>query len=137
MNASDIRKFVERHGGGHLGSRVFIDKVLNPALEGKKLSDGTDLKTRPEDFSLRALWEGLVGEIRGSSLQDTIIKFHGREMPLHEAGAAGLHSTMFPTATSNIIHRAVIEGYENEQFIGDMLVTDMPSTLKEERVSGS
>jgi len=132
MRASEIRSIIKGLGGNEIGRALFVDRYLTPMLEGKKLANGREIKKNPEDFSFRALFEGMVGEIRGMSLQNTVCEMRGRRLPLIEA----IGSTSFTTATSNIIQQAVIQGYHIDGLIGDQLVTRMPSTLKSERISG-
>jgi hypothetical protein len=47
-----------------------------------------------------------------------------------------LDSTAFPKATAALIHKKVIDGYNNIPGIGDMLVTRVPSSLKQETIVG-
>lgn len=84
---------------------------------------------RPEDFSLRELWEAMVGPVGrtlGPARGSGTLNF----MDIEEA----VDSTAFPQAVGQLVSRKVTEGYEGFRKIGDMLVTNYPSRLKDERI---
>ena len=127
LRVGEIREFIRTHG--HL---AYLD-LQRRLLEGTTLENGAKYKQRPEDFSIRALWEGLVGPI-----EETLQFGQGRigwiETPrqLEEA----VSSTAFPSATGQLIASKVIEGYNAPGYIGDQLVTVMSSTQRGERIAG-
>ncbi len=101
-------------------------------LAGKK-----QLRIRPERFSLRSLWEGIVGPC-DETLEIAMGSGRGGyfEPQMMEGEAGGLASTMFPSAVGMLIATKVIEGYDAPGFVGDQLVTNSPSTLRGERMVG-
>lgn len=105
--------------------------ILNESVEfnGKKVP-----RFHPSDFSIRALFEGLVGPV-----DECLAHAHDglgyQEIPvdLQEAVSTG----SFPSAVGQLIATMVIEGYEDTTgFIGDQLVSPMPSNLRDERIVG-
>lgn len=133
MKAREIRERVQAAGGGLKGQKVFVEQYLIPLLEGRKLPNGNTLKRKPEDFSIRALWEGLIGPV-DETLPLGLLSSGGKYNYIREAG--GINSTMFPIATGNIITNKVIEAYNMPGLIGDRLVTRMPSNLRSETIPG-
>lgn len=104
------------------GSRGFAVK-LHRLLDEKKIDPG--------DISYRELAEacGVLDSLRAASSGDVSL--------LREDGAQGVSSALFPIVTSNLIHRHVIMGYENDEgWIGDRLVTVVPSTLRNQKIAG-
>jgi hypothetical protein len=100
-------------------------------LEGKDLPNGRKGHARPEDFSLRSLWEGLVGPIE-STLGFAADQMGYVQMPIREA----VTTSAFPSAVGQLISAKVIEGYDMPGAIGDELVTVVPSKLRGERMVG-
>lgn len=133
MKAREIRERIQAHGGGIRGQKVFVEQYLIPLLEGRKLPNGAEIKRRPEDFSIRALWEGMIGPV-DETLPMGLLSSAGKYHYIREAG--GINSTMFPVATGNIITNKVIEAYNMDGLIGDMLTTRMPSNLRSETIPG-
>ena len=131
MKALEIRAVIESHGGGIGGRQAFVNSYLNSLLEGVKLPNGREVKKRPEDFSFRALWEGMVGDV-ADTLPRGLINLNGNQQYTAEA----IDSTMFPIATGNIITRRVIDAYNMPGLVGDMLVETMQSNLRSETIPG-
>lgn len=132
MRRDAIRELVEQHGGGRSGQEAYL-QVQRELLEGREVN-GRRIKRRPEDFSIRALWEGLVGPV-----EETLgYAMGGRagfiEVPTHLEEAVS--SSAFPSAVGQLISTRVIDGYEGFDGIGDELVETMPSRLRNERVVG-
>jgi len=120
-----IEGLVSEHGpAGYLQVQALL-------LEGKDLPNGQRKRARPEDFSLRSLWEALVGPAE-STLAFAMDHMGYVEMPLREA----VTSSAFPSAVGQLISAKVIEGYEMPGAIGDELVTVVPSKLRGERMVG-
>lgn len=127
ISRSEIRSLVEAYGPeGYL-------QIQHALLEGRTLPNGVVKKVRPEEFSLRALWEGLIGPVE-ETLGYGQKRFGYIETPRQIEEAVS--STAFPSATGQLIAAKVIEGYNAPGYIGDELVTVMPSTLRGERVVG-
>lgn len=86
-------------------------EVVRNCLETKKL--------KPEDFSIREIWEALHGIIRYSKdIAESVV------------------SSAFPKITGEIINAKVINAYNGAISIGDMLVTNVPSNLQTETFAG-
>lgn len=88
-------------------------------------------KVRPEDFSVRELWEA-VGR-PGFGVMRTVFEAYGAEVPLQEEA---INSTVFDVITGELISRKVIEGYDAYPAVGDELVTTVPSKRRLERFPG-
>lgn len=132
MRVGAIRDFVEANGGGQDGQSAFL-RLMDDLLEGRKLDNGRTIKAKPQDFSLRGLWEALVGRVE-DTLENTVNR--GGYVETRNISEA-LASTAFPSAVGQLISRSVIAGYEREMgYIGDDLVEIMPSRLRGERVVG-
>jgi len=126
MRANDIRDIYRA-----VGDRGFSTMVCD-LLEGKDQSGRTVPKKRAEDFSIRALWEGLVGPV-------------GETLPNYSGGSGrfnfiemqeAVDSTMFPNVMGVLISAKVIDGYNMNAMIGDQLCTTMTSKLRSERLVG-
>ena len=105
--------------------------ILNESVNfnGKKVP-----RFHPRDFSIRALFEGLVGPVDEclAHAQDGM-GFHEIPVKMQEAVSTGA----FPSAVGQLISTMVIEGYEDTTgFIGDQLVSPMQSNLRDERIVG-
>lgn len=152
LRRSAIRSLVEDFGpAGYLK----IQALLLGMTESGQIPEGPDGKpvlseqvTLPNgrqvprknahEFSFLALWEGLVGpveETMGFAQQG----FGYIEHPiglLEAEGVGAVASSAFPSAVGQLIAIRVIEGYDAPGFVGDELVTPMPSRLRGERVVG-
>ena len=108
---------------------------IQPLAEKVTLENGREIgRMRPHEFSLRGLWEGLVGPVEETLnyCRDSV-GFH--EMPVHVLEAVSTGA--FPSAVGQLISTMVIDGYEDDSgFIGDRLVSTMPSKLRGERIVG-
>lgn len=125
IRRDQIRTMLAEHGpDGYLQVQALL-------LEGRALPNGRRERARPEDFSLRALWEGLVGSVE-ETLGFAADQMGYIELPVREA----VTSSAFPSAVGQLISAKVIEGYDSPGFIGDELVTVMPSKLRGERMVG-
>lgn len=154
LRTGDIRRIVQEHG--HVGYLRFQARMLGfnadgrvpmgpngrPILESKITLDNgrTVPRARPEDFTFRALWEGMVGPV-DETLRTAVGRYGYVEHPLHvgtpeEVRESALASTAFASATGQLISMKVIEGYESPNYVGDQLVTVVPSKLRGERMVG-
>jgi hypothetical protein len=110
-----------------LGPEGFYHKVCS-LLNERKIS--------VDDFSYRELAEacGVLPELRrlrGFSPGD------GRVKDLLAESNPGVGTSLFQVVTGELIGRKVIEGYEDDGgFIGDKLVTVMPSRLRSQKIAG-
>ena len=126
MRRDDIKSMVKE-----LGPRRFA-LVLADLMEGRDAAGKEIRKLRPEDISLRDLWEGTVGPVENTL--PIAMRSSGRLniVDIQEA----VDSTAFTSATSVLIAQKTIEGYDQPNMIGDELVTVMASRLKSERIVG-
>lgn len=132
MRVADIKSMVKEF------TPLGFVRVLTGLLEGRDYATGAEIpKLDANKVSIRALWEGMVGpceetlEIAQGHAGGSLRYIDG-VMHVQEA----IDSTMFPTATGLLIAAKVIEGYDAPGYIGDSLVTVMPSKLKSERMVG-
>ena len=105
--------------------------ILNESVEfnGKKVP-----RMQAKDFSIRALFEGLVGPV------DEALDYGRDQMGYHEVPQKfqeAVSTGAFPSAVGQLISTMVIEGYtDNSGMIGDQLVSPMNSNLRDERIVG-
>lgn len=125
MRKYDIIKFKEAYGAKG------VRHIIQCQLEGVKMPNGVVVTKKPEDFSIRELWEGLVGDV-GLTLTNYGKMGAFNYMEIQEA----IDSSMFPTVTGMLIAKKVIDAYSAPRFVGDRLVTVMPSKLKVETIAG-
>lgn len=121
MDVYQLRNLVKEHGAPG------VVQVVNDLLEGKKLPNGTTYKIQPRQFSLKTLWEGLVGSI-SSTLDNPMWR---------EAAPGALDPTGFPSITEKLISNVTIAAYTNRGGLADQLVPNStePRTLTE-RITG-
>lgn len=145
LRRTQIRELAEEYGPqGYLriqaqllglteGGRIPEGPDGKPLLESKvTLPNGRTIpRVRPDAFSFRALWEGLVGPVE-ETLGFAMSRFGYVEQPVIES----VTSSAFPSAVGQLIATRVIEGYEGPGFVADQLVTTMQSRLQGERVVG-
>lgn len=101
--------------------------------ESVTLGDRTVPRMHAEDFSLRALFEGLVGPV------EEHLSFAKDGLGFQEMGnvSEAVATGAFPSAVGQLVSTMVIDGYEDDSgFIGDQLVQRMPSRLRNERIVG-
>lgn len=125
MKVADIRDIHRA-----VGTRGFA-MVMADLIEGRDQLGKQVPKKKPEEFGLRALWEGLVGPCE-ETLPSYMSTGRFNFMDIQEA----VDSTAFPSATGVLIASKVIEGYDMQGMIGDQLCTVMSSKLKQERIVG-
>jgi len=125
VRSGDIRSMYEG-----LGQRGFLAQ-LQGLLEGRDPNTGTSRrKVSADEFSLRSLWEGLVGPC-----DDTMAYAANQKGFLMQEA---VDSTAFANATGVLINAKILEGYDGaaQNMIGDELVTNVPSKLKRETYVG-
>lgn len=121
MQGQNVRSLIES-----LGPEGFYQKVCG-LLNEKQLA--------PDDFSYYELAEacGVLPELRrlrGLAPAESI------PAALRESNP-GVGSSLFQVVTGELIGRKVIEGYEEDAgFIGDKLVTVLPSRLRSQKIAG-
>lgn len=149
MRRSGIRQLVENHGvSGYLKLQAQMlglteDGRFQKGPDGKPklresaatLPNGRKVPRRkPSDFSIRALWEGLVGPVEEtlSYARDAV---GYQEIPEHVQEAVSTGA--FPSAVGQLIATEVIDAYNaTDGFIGDRLVRTMDSNLRGEEMVG-
>lgn len=119
MNKAEIQAFIREHGVP--GFRLALDQLL----EGRKLPNGATIKLNPQQFSLRELWEGMVGSIQATF-----------DNGLWQREAGALDATGFPSATEKLLSTVTIAGYESQRGVADILVprSTEPKTLTERMI---
>lgn len=126
LRTEDIKDIYRAAGG----TRGFVN-IMADLLEGKDSAGKSVPKVKPDTFSVRALWEGLVGPCE-ETLPSYAREGRFNYLVMQEA----VDSTAFPSAVGVLIAAKVIEAYQMQAQIGDQLVTTMPSKLKQERIVG-
>lgn len=128
MHGTSVKTLIESHG-----SAGFYHKVVE-LLNEKKLS--------PDDFSYHELADacGVLPRLR--SLQETQLSdgapgSAGAVSHLLQESNPGVSSRLFQVVTGELIGRKVIEGYEDDAgFIGDRLVSVIPSRTRNSKIAG-
>lgn len=129
MSGTSLKSLIESHG-----SAGFYHKVVE-LLNEKKLS--------PDDFSYYELADacGILPRLR--SVQESTrhveqaLSSPDAVTHLLQESTPGVSSHLFQVVTGELIGRKVIEGYEDDSgFIGDRLVTVIPSRLRNSRIAG-
>lgn len=129
MHGTSLRTLVESHGAAG-----FYHKVVE-LLNEKQLT--------PDDFSYYELADacGVLPNLR--SIRHAAPACHqslsslGSPLSTLTESNPGAGTNLFQVVTGELIGRKVIEGYEDDAgFIGDKLVTVMPSRLRNSRVAG-
>ena len=124
-----LRDLIQSHG--HAG---FYRKVVD-LLNEKQLT--------PDDFSYYELAAacGVLPKLKG--LRESRLSFDARlssvdatsHLLSETSGSVG--TTLFQVVTGELISRKVLEGYEDQTgFIGDKLVTVLPSKVRNARIAG-
>lgn len=88
-------------------------------------------KARPEDFSLRELWEA-VGRPGFGAMRSVLESLGGETLLQEEA----VNTSVFSVITGELVNRKVIEGYDAYPAVGDELVATVPSRRRSERFPG-
>ncbi len=126
MQGTSLKSLIESHG-----SAGFYHKVVE-LLNEKSIT--------PDDFSYYELADacGVLPRLR--SLRESQGAFdtsaEGISQLLRESNP-GVSSHLFQVVTGELIGRKVIEGYEDDSgFIGDKLVTVVPSRFRNSKIAG-
>ncbi|WP_417848136.1 hypothetical protein [Thalassoglobus sp.] len=129
MYGTPVKTLIESHGAAG-----FYHKVVE-LLNEKKLT--------PDDFSYRELADacGVLSQLRSlqesSRSLDLALESPGALTHLLQESNPGVSSHLFQVVTGELIGRKVIEGYADDSgFIGDHLVTVIPSNLRNTRIAG-
>lgn len=88
-----------------------------------------------ETVSLRRLWETLVGPV-GETLSFAQSIRGVVDMPMREAAMAGMGTSVFEKATSELVSKKVIAAYDAVPGIGDLLVSNYPTKFIKEDFVG-
>ena len=124
-----LRDLIQSHG--HAG---FYRKVVD-LLNEKQLT--------PDDFSYYELAAacGVLPKLKG--LRESRLSFDARLSSVDATShllsetSSSVGTTLFQVVTGELISRKVLEGYEDQTgFIGDKLVTVLPSKVRNARIAG-
>jgi len=119
INHNDLRRRIETDG-----ERKTIAH-LREALEQKHL--------KPSDFSIRRLAEALVPD--GREWVDRLSpNKSGGFASLQEAGA--VQSATFSNITGQIVYSALIESFQDEEFVFTKLIPTTPTAFNGEKIAG-
>lgn len=105
-------------------------KKLRYALKKKKLT--------ASDFSLRGLAEAFVLDRHGRPVgREWVDQMNpGKSGLLLRESVSAVNTTHFLNITGQIVFNKVMEGYQQEEFIGDTLVETIPTKLNGEKIPG-
>lgn len=108
------------------GPQVLSDKIREALAEG-------ELKPTAHDFSIRGLAEAICGPdwVRTLGTQPGSSGYQS----LTEAGGA-VDSSAFSNITGQIVYSRLLESYKAAPFIGDQLVTVIPTVFNGEKIPG-
>jgi len=114
MNRHEIKAYIREHGLRGFGEGV------DALLRGATLENGAVIRMRPDEFSIRELWEAMKPE-------------GFLDGPIKGISESALDATGFPTVTEKLLSAAFIEGYQPIAPIADSLVPEsiVPKTLTE------
>lgn len=125
VNTRELRKMYDG-----LGSRPCV-KRLRESLKVGHL--------KPRDFTLRDLAEGLVTDRQGNPMGPDYIRAldpmragDGDTREILEA----VDSSAFANITGQLAWSTILEAYENTMFVGDQMMTTIPTRLNGEKIPG-
>lgn len=120
MDCYSLRKAVESRGV--------------PAVRDAILADVAADKIKPEEFSIRAAWEGFIGRPEHTLQEARAMRRGGfiGLMPVREAVQSGA----FTMITGAVLTKQMMTAYETQPGILDQLVTSFSSTLRQEPIVG-
>ena len=94
---------------------------------------------KPQDFGLQDLAEGLMTDRRGNPMGPDYIRAinprrqgDGDTQEIMEA----IDSSAFANITGQLAFTTLLDGYENTAFVGDDLITTIPTQLNGEKIPG-
>lgn len=105
-------------------------KKLRYALKKKKLN--------ASDFSLRGLAEAFITDRHGRPVgREWVDQLNpGKSGLLLRESVSAVNTTHFLNITGQIVYSKVMEGYQQEEFIGDRLVETISTKLNGEKIPG-
>jgi len=118
MNRDSLKSLYEKYG-----EKKFAAEVVNLINEGD---------VNESNFSLGALWSAMGEPSLKPKAINMSAKVSENDFDIEEA----IDSSAFPKITGALINKVVQEAYELEYGIGDMLVTKIPSSVKDETIVG-
>lgn len=122
-----------REAEGEHGATMVADKLIE-ALNDDSLPANERLQ--PEDFALRGLAEAICGHDWVAAL-DPRRGGGGFQKPLTEGEAIdAVRVSAFSNITGQIAYSAIKKAYDNPAFLGDQLVTTIPTSLSGEKIPG-
>jgi len=98
--------------------------TIDALLEGVTLENGAKYILRPDQFSIREIWEGTVGPCEETMPSNEVL--------MQEA----INTTMFTNIIRMLISKSVIAAYDGLPTIGDSLVTTVKASRRIENIAG-
>lgn len=120
MRRDDIKQLVESE------SPQRVMATIDNLLEGKPQENGATYKLRPDQFSLREIWEGTVGPC------ETTLPTQIGSSLFQEA----INTTMFTNIIRLLLNKTVIDAFNGYPTIGDQLVTTVKASRRLENIAG-
>lgn len=121
-----LKNLVENQGSERAAE--IIGELLTPDENGRR-------RLRPEQVSIREIAEGTMGEQWIAAVD----RAHSNQggLQLLESNPAAVDSTAFSNITGQIVYNKIKEGFEAPEFIGDSLVTKIPTQFHDgEKIAG-
>lgn len=116
MNGQNLKKLVESEGA------QAVEMTLRELAEEKKLRLG-------EQVSIPELWDAFVG-------RESLDFSHRRGFVEKSLSEAAVNSTHFNNITGVLLGNLIIEAYEMQSGLADMLVDTYKSKFRDERIPG-
>jgi len=106
---------------------------LKGAIESKQIS--------PHEFSIRGLFENFVetranGQRVGPELVNSFNPSRGGGRTLLEEAGNAISTANFSNITGQIMYSTLLDRYKDRSFIGDKLVTTVPTEFNGEKIPG-
>lgn len=131
INYRELRSLVEHKGVD--GACTHLSEAMSP--------DAGSGRIRPEDFSIRSLFEELVTNGSGSVVGPDVLRecfdMRGPRKNLSILEAAGaVSTTAFSNITGQIFYNKFLEGYQQEAFVVTSLIPTVSTMLSGEKMPG-
>jgi hypothetical protein len=96
---------------------------------------------KPQEFSIRSLFENFVenrsdGKPVGREMVDSFNPTRGEARTLLEEAGNAVSTANFSNITGQIMYSTILPRYADRSFIGDKLVTTVPTNLDGEKIPG-
>lgn len=122
INYRELKAQVDKNG------RRWAAQHLTEAMDPKRAN-----RLRPEDFSIRELAEAFMGREWVENLHPK----RGRFVGLQEADTTAVSYTSFSNITGQIYFNAILEAYDQEDFVFSKIIPTKPTDLQDtEKIAG-